>query len=72
MSWSSGSRLFSEVISAIKENVEDEGTREIIYLALIPVFEAEDCDTLDECLGEDYPFDLAYAASYPEQEDDDD
>lgn len=69
MGWSSGSSLFSEIISVIKDNVIDDLIRKEIYTSLIPAFEEEDCDTLEECLGEDDAFDDAYHDYYPEIED---
>ena len=53
-----GSMIMSEVISAMS-HVIDVKVREKVYLILIPVFEDQDCDTLDECIGEDIAFDAA-------------
>lgn len=67
MSWSSGSVMFSAIVEAMKENVEDSEIREAIYNILIDVFEDYDCDTLDECVGSDYAFDNAYESRYPSE-----
>ena len=70
MSWHSGSRLFSEIISVIKDNITDDLVRKEIYLNLISTFEDADCDTLFECIGEDDAFDDAYYDIYPDVADD--
>lgn len=59
MGWSSGSRLMSEIIEDVMGAVDDEARVEV-YKALILNFENHDCDTLDECLGEDSAFDRAW------------
>ena len=51
MGWSTGSRLFSRIIEDLEDEITSTETRENIYKLLIPLFEDEDCDTLDECLG---------------------
>ena len=66
MGWASGSGLMSEVISAIKEAGVDFEKRVEIYTDLIGIFESHDCDTMDECMGEDKAFDKAMRESYPE------
>ena len=70
MGWSSGSTLFSDIINILNNNDIDDTTRKSIYDDMIPAFEDVDCDTLDECLGKDKQFDLAYREYYPEEEDD--
>ena len=60
MGWASGSTLFSKVIEVIEANVAGQKSREEIYKGLIEAFEEADCDTLDECLGDDPAFDAAY------------
>lgn len=60
MGWSTGSSLFSDVISILKDKIEDDVQREDLYYDLIEAFENYDCDTLDECKGEDKAFDRAY------------
>ena len=64
MSWSRGSLIMSEIIGAM-EKVPDVKTREHVYAILIPIFEDQDCDTLDECIGKDVAFDAALQAHDP-------
>ena len=66
MGWSSGSRLFSEVIESLQKHVLDEEEREAVYVDLINAFEDFDCDTLQECEGEDEAFDNALKTVHPE------
>lgn len=68
MGWSSGTRIFSEIIDVLKENVDDSA-REVIYEQLIEIFQEADCDNLDECLGEDDVFDDVWKRLYPIEED---
>ena len=65
MGWASGSRLFSSIIEVVKPAVADAATREALYTKLIEVFEAEDWDTQDECLGEDPAYDRAIRSLHP-------
>ncbi len=69
MGWSSGSVLFSDVITALKKHVKDAKVREKVYPTLIDAFEHYDCDTLYECQGEDDAFDKVWAKKYPDEED---
>lgn len=69
MSWSSGSVMFSAIVEAMKENVEDSEVREVIYNILIDVFEDYHCATLDECVGSDYAFDNVYECRYPSEDE---
>lgn len=76
MGWASGSRLFSGVISVIKEYVDCEKERKDIYMDLIAEFEEFDWDTQDECIGEDPAYDEALKELHPdwyedEEEDED-
>jgi hypothetical protein len=71
MGWASGSSLFSDIIEAVNDCDIDEETRISLYEKLIPIFEDEDCDTLQECLGEDSSFDKVYYTLYPPDQDDD-
>jgi hypothetical protein len=71
MGWASGSSLFSDIIEAFNDCDVDVETKKALYEKLIPIFEDEDCDTLQECLGEDSVFDQVYYALYPKDEDDD-
>jgi hypothetical protein len=59
MGWASGSCLMGEVIRVIKKEVPDDEQRRLIYKGLIKAFRNEDCDTLDECIGDDPAFDAA-------------
>lgn len=72
MGWSSGSELFSEIISAVKPVVPDDALRQKIYAAIIPSFEDQDWDTQDECLGEDPAYDAAIKELHPDWGDDED
>jgi len=71
MGWASGSSLFSDIIEAINDCDIDEDVRKSLYEKLIPIFEDEDCDTLQECIGEDSAFDHVYYTLYPKDEDND-
>ncbi len=70
MGWSSGSRLFGRIVEELEDEVPDLDTRMGIYRVLIPLFEDEDCDTLEECLGLDTAFDEVWQELYPELEED--
>lgn len=60
MGWASGSFLFDEVITTLQEHLRNsDRQRWAIYVKLIRAFEAEDCDTLEECQGRDDQFDAA-------------
>jgi hypothetical protein len=59
MGWSSGSELMKEVLDALDEHVHDVTTRYQIFKKLIPVWRMQDCDTLDELVGDDPAFDRA-------------
>ena len=72
MGWSSGSRLFSDVISTISDNVKDDDARREIYRDLITAFEDMDCDTLSECMGEDAVFDEIFREMNPDFFDEED
>lgn len=69
MGWASGSSLFSDIIEAINDCDVDDETRHMLYEKLIPIFEDEDCDTLQECLGQDSVYDKVYNSLYPQDED---
>lgn len=71
MSWSRGSGLFAEIIDALNDADVDDSQREKIYQHLIEAFEDLDCDTLDECVGEDPVFDKVFK-EYSEPEEDED
>jgi len=63
MGWSSGSELFGGIIEALKPTIPDAAMRQTVYEKLIPLFEDQDWDTQDECLGTDPAFDKAYEKS---------
>jgi hypothetical protein len=69
MGWASGSSLFSDIIEAINDCDVDDETRHMLYEKLIPIFEDEDCDTLQECLGQDSVYDKVYNSLYPPDDD---
>lgn len=71
MGWSSGSPLMSRVIEAVAEHVPNNKSKLELFVDLIEAFEDFDCDTLDECLGEDAMFDAAYKEVYGHEEDED-
>lgn len=66
MGWASGSRLMSDLIESVKDNVESYESRVDLYIEMIHNFEDADCDTLNECLGSDPAFDEAWNRCYPE------
>jgi hypothetical protein len=66
MGWARGSKLFSEVISAVRAHAPDEGVRKALYIKLIDAFEDFDWDTQDECVGEDPAYDEALKELHPE------
>lgn len=66
MGWASGSRLMSDLIDSVKRNVDDFESRVGLYLEMIKNFADADCDTLDECLGEDEAFDEAFRRVFPD------
>jgi hypothetical protein len=65
MGWSSGSELYTEVISVIKDEVPDFETRVRMHKKLIKAFGNHDWDTKDECEGEDPAYDKALSELYP-------
>lgn len=66
-----GFRFILDIIDAVVECEIDDETRKMLYEKLIPIFEDEDCDTLDECVGKDYMFDSVFHTLYPPDTDDD-
>lgn len=70
MSWSSGSAILYSIIESLKDHVEDFDIRYSLYVDLITIFDAEDCDTIYECRGSDKAFDKAYAELFPEEDED--
>ena len=72
MSWKAGSKLFDGIIEILNNCDVEDDTRKLIYEELITLFEDQDCDTLDECVGEDKVFDLVwknYEAENKEEND---
>lgn len=65
MGWASGSSLMSEVIASLKGTVSDDKIRVQAYVGIIEAFEGNDCDTLDECIGDDEAWDTAYGIVNP-------
>ena len=71
MSWSRGSELFSNIIDIIKTNGVDFETRKSIYEQMIESFMNLDCNTLNECIGEDRAFDAVWKMLNEEDSEDD-
>jgi len=71
MGWSSGSRLMTDIIFDLKKSEIDFDERKEVYKILIENFEHFDCDTLDECVGEDNAFDAIWNELNPEENEDD-
>lgn len=69
MGWGSGSDLLRDIINILNNAELDDDVRKELYDALIPAFQDHDCDTLDECLGKDKQYDLAYKEYFPEEDD---
>jgi hypothetical protein len=67
MGWSGGSRLMSSIIEEFSKVGADNTKAEAFYSKLITLFEDDDCDTLEECLGEDGNFDIAFFKANPYQ-----
>ncbi len=68
MGWSGGSELMTEVISGVQSlGSVDDVKVEAFYSKLIAALENHDCDTLEECLGEDRRFDAAFFKANPYQ-----
>lgn len=71
MGWASGAAMYYTVIRVLQHRVSDDKERELLHRDLITVFEDEDWDTQDECLGIDPAFDNALYTLHPEWRDDD-
>jgi hypothetical protein len=65
MGWSSGTELFSSVITSAKKSMPDAETRKMFYKEVINAFEDQDWDTQDECVGVDTAFDEALKELHP-------
>ncbi len=72
MSWSSGTRLFSNIADIIATHVAEEDKRARIYREMIEEFEKFDCDTLRECYDIDSVLDEILDEYYGEDEVEDD
>ena len=66
MGWGSASSMVSGIISAIQEAIPDESKRKEFYKNIISIFENEDWDTEEECLGSDIAFDKAMKELHPD------
>jgi hypothetical protein len=66
MGWSGGSGLFRELIDVVNLEVKNPLIRKKIYEKMIKAFEGYDCDTLQECLGQDDIFDLVFLEQNPD------
>jgi hypothetical protein len=74
MGWGSGSQVMGELIDSLKRHVPDDEAREAVYVDMINALQDMDCDTLQECEGEDEAFDNALREANPdwyEDEEDD-
>jgi len=72
MGWAGGSDLMTTIILSAKDNFPDVDDRQEFYIPIIEAFQAEDCDTLKECMGSDPAWDEAFREIAPEEFDDDD
>jgi len=59
-------RLFGRIVEELEDEIPDVDTRESIYRVLIPIFENEECNELEDILGEDIAFDNVFEELYPE------
>lgn len=71
MGWASGSSLISDIIERMDSVEFESESKKEFYKILIEAFAERDCDTMDECVGEDDMFDEAYYEVYPERKDED-
>lgn len=65
MGWGSGSELMRDVIEAVKSVIGDAETRKQLYVPIIKAFEGQDCDTLQDCTGDDPAYDAALEQTDP-------
>lgn len=56
MGWARGSLLMSDIVSVVKENIDDTTLRKELYKGFILAFQDMDCDTLRECVDDDEAF----------------
>lgn len=70
MSWSRGcevcAEVFDVVLPLIKEYKVPEDVAIDVIVEIIEVFEREDCDNLDELIGEDVLINKAIKKAFPE------
>lgn len=66
MGWCGGSSLMSEIIAAVKAEVDGLDERERIYRPIHAAFKQEDWDTESECVGEDEAFDRILRERHPD------
>ena len=72
MGWSTGSEILSALVDIIVENVADTNVRENMYRSIVELFEDHDCDTFDECAGDDPVLDnVLKDMGWIDQEDED-
>lgn len=57
MGWSGGSSVMSGLIHSCTKAKLTDAQKEVVYADMKSYLEDEDCDTLDECRGEDEIFD---------------
>lgn len=60
MGWSSGSKIFSEIIKAAKKHIPSDDKRMEFYAEIYEAFVDCDWDTEDECFDEDHVFEEFY------------
>lgn len=48
MGWATGSAILSDIVDSLKTHLDDVEIRQAVYVELIQLFEAYDCDTMDE------------------------
>lgn len=70
MGWSSGTKVFRDVVEILKEKIDDFDLRVEMYVDLIDVFSNHDWDNYDEILGEDEAYDEAFKQLFGEEEED--
>ena len=67
MGWSSGSSMLTDIVTELKDVLDDRTVKKTVFDILIKNFEAFDCDTIDEVVGIDEDFDEVYMQLYPEE-----
>jgi len=64
MGWGSGSQVMSDIIGALKNEL-DEPTRVKVYVKIIRALQDHDWDTEEECCGDDPAYDEALKIVMP-------